>query len=103
MHAELISLEIAVVILGLALLLIDLWTPTHWKRSLGYFGAAGLAFILLGSFLFSSGTIQFAFDGMYWTSPFSKAIGISSSVGIQVHETDHKLTRPCCATILEGE
>ena len=41
------SLEIAVLVLGLAVLLIDLWTPVERKPFLGYGAAAGLGLILL--------------------------------------------------------
>ncbi len=44
------------------LLLVDLWTPTHLKRSLGYVAAAGVAIILLGSFALGTGD---AFARMY--------------------------------------
>src|SRR6267154_1905828 len=50
MNYHLIILEIAVVVLGLGILLADLWTPTEQKRKLGYFAAAILGLILLGSF-----------------------------------------------------
>lgn len=50
MHYHLIILEIAVVVLGLGILLADLWTPAEHKRKLGCFAAAILGLILLGSF-----------------------------------------------------
>src|SRR5437879_3625908 len=50
MNYHLIILEIAVVVLGLGILLADLWTPTEQKRKLGYFAAAILGLILIGSF-----------------------------------------------------
>ena len=43
-------LEIAVLVLGIALLLLDLWTPPATKRFLGYGAALGLLFVLLFSF-----------------------------------------------------
>ncbi|MCI0537173.1 MAG: NADH-quinone oxidoreductase subunit N [Verrucomicrobiales bacterium] len=62
MNASLLLLEIAVAALGLGLLLADLWTPTHLKRSLGYAAALGLTLILLGSFALGTGD---AFGKMY--------------------------------------
>jgi len=49
MNFSLISLELAVVILALGVLLGDLWTPAQHKRKLGYAAAAGLLLILLFS------------------------------------------------------
>jgi NADH-quinone oxidoreductase subunit N len=62
MNASLIILEIAVALLGLGLLLVDLWTPAHLKRSLGYVAAAGVALILLASLGLGPGM---AFGQMY--------------------------------------
>ncbi len=50
MNYQLIILEIAVVVLGLGILLADLWTPVAEKRKLGYLAAIVLRLILLGSF-----------------------------------------------------
>ncbi|MCS1409541.1 MAG: NADH-quinone oxidoreductase subunit N [Verrucomicrobia subdivision 3 bacterium] len=59
-------LEIAVVLLGVALLLLDLWTPASHKRLLGYLAAAGLCSIFVGSFMISvPETPQPAFGGMF--------------------------------------
>src|SRR5437667_933142 len=66
MNASLIILEIAVLVLGLGLLLIDLWTPVERKRFLGYGAAAALALVLGYSlFKFDSSTAQFAFGHSY--------------------------------------
>jgi NADH-quinone oxidoreductase subunit N len=43
-------LEILVVVLGLGLLLVDLWTSSEQKRNLGYVAAIGIGLILLWSF-----------------------------------------------------
>src|SRR5688572_26018832 len=60
------ALEIAVLVLGLAVLLIDLWTPVERKRFLGYGAAAGLGLILIYSFVrVRAGDAQTAFGGMY--------------------------------------
>ena len=56
-----IFLEVCVLILGLALLLIDLWTAPERKRWLGYGAALGLALLFFYSLKLDSGTIQFAF------------------------------------------
>ncbi|MFO1475665.1 MAG: NADH-quinone oxidoreductase subunit N [Verrucomicrobiota bacterium] len=45
------TLEIAVVILGLLVLAADLWLPLAHKRGLGYAAAAALAVLLAGTFL----------------------------------------------------
>jgi len=50
MNCSLASLEIAVVLLGVGLLLVDLWLPVPQKRSLGYVATAALGFVLLFSF-----------------------------------------------------
>lgn len=47
---SLLTLEIAVISLALAILLIDLWTPREIKPRLGYVAAAGLLVILAISF-----------------------------------------------------
>ena len=50
MNLSLISLELAVVALGVALLLADLWLPPERRRMLGYTAAAVLGLLLLNSF-----------------------------------------------------
>ena len=66
MNASLMILEIAVMLLGLGLLLLDLWTPADHKRFLGYGAAAGLTIVLSYSLIkFDSGTVQFAFGHSY--------------------------------------
>ena len=65
MNAKLTILEIAVVALGLAILLIDLWLPAKNRRHLGCFAAAGLGLILLGSFKLHGNPVQYAFHDMY--------------------------------------
>jgi len=51
MNASLMILEIAVLVLGLGLLLLDLWTPPDRKWLLGYGAAAALALVLGYSFI----------------------------------------------------
>ncbi|MFM1768178.1 MAG: hypothetical protein RJA22_707 [Verrucomicrobiota bacterium] len=46
------KLEIGVLILGLGVLLLDLWLPAENRRKLGWFAAAALALMLVGSFLY---------------------------------------------------
>jgi NADH-quinone oxidoreductase subunit N len=50
MNLSLMSLELAVVALGIAVLLVDLWLPAERKRTLGYAAAAALALLFLGTF-----------------------------------------------------
>src|SRR5688572_12165206 len=66
MNASLMILEIAVLALGMAVLLIDLWTPADRKRFLGYGAAAALGVILIYSFVKFGGTdTHTAFGGIY--------------------------------------
>ena len=50
MNASIMSLEIAVVLLGLGFLLLDLWIAPEHKRKLGY--AAALALLVVFAFSF---------------------------------------------------
>jgi len=67
MNYSLTILEMAVVLLGLAVLLADLWTPATLKRQLGYAAAVALGLVLLFSFssFVDSGATATAFNGMY--------------------------------------
>ena len=66
MNISLSILEIAVVLIGVALLLLDLWTPSSRKRLLGYLGAAALGIVFVGSFFLEvSPEPQTAFGGMF--------------------------------------
>ena len=58
-------LEIAVLVLGVALLLVDLWTSAERKRWLGYGAALGLAILFCYSFRLDTATPQFAFNHTY--------------------------------------
>jgi NADH-quinone oxidoreductase subunit N len=74
MNLFLLSHEIAALLLGLTLLLVDLWLPASAKRKLGYAAAAGVGAILLFSLAqFSSGTLgaQHAFGTMYVLDPLA--------------------------------
>ncbi|HTD86313.1 MAG TPA: NADH-quinone oxidoreductase subunit N [Candidatus Binatia bacterium] len=66
MNASLTILEVAVLVLGLSLLLIDLWTAPERKRLLGYGAAAALLLVLLFSFVrFDGKEALYAFGGSY--------------------------------------
>jgi len=68
MNTLLLSHELLVLALGLLVLLADLWLPRGLRRHLGYAAAAGLAGILLFSFLairVAPGEVQYAFFEMY--------------------------------------
>ena len=51
MNVALLSHEGLVIALALGILLLDLWLPSSWKRTLGYVAAVGVAAILLYSLL----------------------------------------------------
>ncbi len=73
MNYSLTILEIAVVLLGLGVLLLDLWAPVEVKRHLGFAAAAALGLVLLFSFssFVDSGRTATAFNGMYVQDAFS--------------------------------
>jgi hypothetical protein len=51
MNLSLMSLEISVVVLGIVVLLADLWMPAERKRMLGYAAAAALGLLFVLSFV----------------------------------------------------
>ncbi|HUD48672.1 MAG TPA: NADH-quinone oxidoreductase subunit N [Candidatus Baltobacteraceae bacterium] len=66
MNLSLLTLEIAVLALALAILLIDLWTPHEFQHRLGYVALAGLLIIFAASFLGAGGgPAATGFHGMY--------------------------------------
>lgn len=71
MNVSLISLELAVVGLGLAMLLLDLWTPAPRKRQLGYAAAAALVVLLLFSLSADASHVRFAFNEGYAFDPLA--------------------------------
>jgi NADH-quinone oxidoreductase subunit N len=70
MNASLMIIEITVILCGLALLMVDLWLPAERRRHLGYFAAAAVGVILLGSFAWNPGTQQ-AFNNSYVIDPLA--------------------------------
>src|SRR5690242_14097154 len=67
MNYSLTILEAAVIALGLALLLLDLWIPAGQKRQLGYGAAAALGLVFAFSFttFVDPGSPATAFNGMF--------------------------------------
>jgi NADH-quinone oxidoreductase subunit N len=65
MNLHLISLEIAVLVAALGVLLLDLWTPPERKRSLGHVAAFALALILVYSFSFNDAVSQSGFNSSF--------------------------------------
>ena len=76
MNLSLMSLEIVVVLLGMIVLVADLWLPAERRRALGYAAAAALGFLFINTFLgqcscHADGTtaggmfIQDAFSGFF--------------------------------------
>ena len=60
-----IGLELAVGLSGLALLLIDLWTPVERKKHLGYVAVLALGIIFALSFAIDTTSSQTAFGGSF--------------------------------------
>ncbi len=71
MNASLMSLEIAVVLLGLGFLLLDLWTPAVHKSKLGYAAALALLGVLAWSFRLDVSQAQTAFNNTYVLDPLA--------------------------------
>jgi NADH-quinone oxidoreductase subunit N len=71
-NTSLIILEIAVVVLALAVLLLDLWTVPERKRLLGYGAAAALVLVFVFSFFIGGvDSPQYAFKGSYVLDPLA--------------------------------
>jgi len=112
MNASLMILEIAVVLLGLGVLLLDLWTPAEKKRELGLYAAVVVAGILGGSFLIDAGADpRYAFGGMYvqdGLSLFFKRLFLFSMVIVLVMSTEvvHRIksgiSEYCALTLFAG-
>lgn len=71
MNASLMSLEIAVLGLGMVVLLLDLWLPAVHRRALGYGAAAALALVLLATLFIDASTARQAFAGTYVLDAFA--------------------------------
>ncbi len=65
MNASITLLELAVILLGVGILLADLWMPTDQKRHLGCVAAAGLGLILIASFALHAPEPRYAFNHVY--------------------------------------
>lgn len=68
---SLTSLELGVALVGLALLLIDLWTPHERKAQLGYVAAAALGVIFALSFLIDGTVTTIGFNESYIRDPLA--------------------------------
>ena len=88
MNISLCILEIAVVLVGVALLLLDLWTKPERKHLLGYLGAAGLGLVLVGSFFVPVTDVpQTAFGGMFvhdHLALFFKQLFLLATIGVLI-------------------
>src|SRR6185503_19311321 len=74
MNASLMSLEIAVVLLGLGFLLLDLWLAPEHKRKLGYIAALALIGVFAWSFFGPFADVrdaQLAFNNSYSLDPLA--------------------------------
>ncbi|HEV8543886.1 MAG TPA: NADH-quinone oxidoreductase subunit N, partial [Verrucomicrobiae bacterium] len=71
MNAQLTIIEIAVILTGLVLLLIDLWIPPSQRRQLGYAAAAVVALVLIGSFGWHPDGPRYAFNNSYVLDPLA--------------------------------
>src|ERR1044072_2122662 len=65
MNFSLMSLEIVVVLLGLGVLLLDLWMPAEHKRKLGYLAALALLLVLFCSYDINAAEPKFAANNAY--------------------------------------
>jgi NADH-quinone oxidoreductase subunit N len=65
MNASLVTLELAVVLIGSGILLVDLWLPAGRKQHIGHVAAAALALVFVGYFFLKSTGAQYAFNQMY--------------------------------------
>src|ERR1044072_8942015 len=65
MNISITILEAAVILIGLGILLVDLWIPAERKRALGYAAAAGLVLILIGSLFMRATETRYAFGHLY--------------------------------------
>jgi NADH-quinone oxidoreductase subunit N len=68
---QLISLELAVVLLAIGVLLADLWMSATQRKMLGYVAAAGVGAVLIASYLVDFPDFGFAFGKMYAMDPLA--------------------------------
>ena len=91
MNTPLIILELGVVLLGIGILLVDLWMPAERKRELGYVAAAGLTVLLIGSFFFSGPDARHAFGNLYvldGLALFFKRFFLTAAIVVLVMEVE---------------
>jgi NADH-quinone oxidoreductase subunit N len=94
MNYPLISLEMAVVALGLGLLLLELWAPAAVRARLGYAAAVGLGFVLLFSVVHFSGPDAggVAFGGMFvqdGLALYFKRLLLIAAIVVQLMSVDY--------------
>lgn len=85
MNLLLLKYELALLGLGLAVLLADLWTPAERRRTLGNLAAAGVGIILLWTFLPGADGPQYAFGGMFvqdGLALFFKRLFLAATLGV---------------------
>ena len=85
-------LEIIVVVLGLGLLLLDLWLPVERRRTFGYAAAGVLLLLLVGSFLMPLTDTAHAFGKMYVQDDlavFFKRLFLLSGAVVLVMAVEH--------------
>jgi len=83
MNTGVLILEICAVLLGLIILILEVSAPSYLKGGLGIITLVGLALILLFSYTFTPGFIQFAFGGAYvmdGLALFSKKFFIATAI-----------------------
>ncbi|MDE3098821.1 MAG: NADH-quinone oxidoreductase subunit N [Verrucomicrobiota bacterium] len=71
MNASLMTLEIFVLALGMALLLADFWVPAERKKFLAYLAIVALTGLLAGTFGGFAGQLGAAFNGSYVEDPLA--------------------------------
>ena len=85
-------LEIIVVVLGLGLLLLDLWLPVERRRTFGHAAAGVLLLLLVGSFLMPLTETAHAFGKMYVQDDlaiFFKRLFLLSGAVVLVMAVEH--------------
>ena len=91
MNAHLMWMEIAVIVSGLALLMIDLWTAPEKKAQFGWVAAGLVAAILAASFLWSPAVPGYAFNNSFVIDPLAlyfKRLFLLAAVFVLVMATD---------------